>query len=270
MKRLLGDNQYLHVSHSKGQSKDYADRFDTSKSVSLAIDLAIKEGCKDFAFSVTNKTTNAIKHLNGRINLHPCLPYAHSIYERISSEGFLKTSMSYLFAGGFFSGFIALLMAIVKKEFSPLIKVIINEELKDIDLEKVDSIGLLNITTDLLVGSRREDILVSYYRAVKSMNKLPVFYTLNPVRLVKVLKRNSINDAVVVLTLNEKGYKVYPSLNDVEKLIQENKDITFWAMSIFNGVKDNPYVYIKSKNIKGVIFGSSKIENIRRNLEGFG
>ena len=38
MKRLLGDNQYLQ-GHSKGQSQDYAVRFDTSKSVSLAIDL---------------------------------------------------------------------------------------------------------------------------------------------------------------------------------------------------------------------------------------
>ncbi len=271
MKKLLGDNQYLYVSHSKGLSHQYADKFNTSNKVSKAIDNAIDAGCEDFAFSVTKKTTNAIKELNGKIILHPCLPYAHSIYERISNDGFLKTSMSYLFSRGFLNGLKALFQALLKREFTPILEIIIKEELKDIDLDKVASIGLLNITTDLLLGSRRYDILVSFYKAVKSMNKLPVFYSLNPKKLVHVLKRKDIDDAVIVLTLNEKGYKVYPSLDDVEKLILDNKGITFWAMSVFNGADKDPYGFVKRfENIQGVIFGSSKIQNIKRNLEKFG
>ena len=65
---------------------------------------------------------------------------------------------------------------------------------------------------------------------------------------------------------------MFPSLKEVENFIQSNPKYKLMGMSIFaSGAAKIPKSidYIRSLNLDYVVFGSSRIENIKSNLNLF-
>ena len=217
-----------------------------------------------------DNTVSSLKLLNKdtNFNLHPCFPYAHNIYNKIADDGIFKTAILYIFSSGFSKGFLAIFETLFFKRFQRISKIVINHELKNIDKSKIKSIGLLNIATDFLVASRRADILKDFYLACKSLKLEVFFYTANPIPLYDLMNENDILDGKIVLHYNEKGFKVFPSLEKVINLVN-NSNIDIYGMSVFNGIVKDPYKFVKDSNLTGVIFGSSNANNIKKNIKGF-
>ena len=91
MKIIFGDNQFLGVSHYRANKHIYGEIFNSSKDCKYFGRCFLMLDGADFAFSIT-KTVDALKivGLSASVNLHPCLPYAHEIYNKIADDGIFK------------------------------------------------------------------------------------------------------------------------------------------------------------------------------------
>ena len=104
----------------------------------------------------------------------------------------------------------------------------------------------------------------------------PGIITLNPIMFDQLLKKyedtDLINDLIVCFNINKEGFNVFPSLKLVENFIQSDKKYKLMGMSIFaSGAAKIPESidYIKSLSLDYIVFGSSRIENIKSNLKLF-
>ena len=133
-----------------------------------------------------------------------------------------------------------------------------------------------NVITDLLMGMGRGDILIEFIKSVVRLGYKPGIITLNPIMFDQLLKKYKgtvlLNDLIVCFNINKEGFNVFPSLKEVENFIQSNPKYKLMGMSIFaSGAAKIPKSinYIKSLNLDYVVFGSSRIENIKSNLNLF-
>jgi hypothetical protein len=144
------------------------------------------------------------------------------------------------------------------------------------NLKKGSYIYMQNIITDLLMGMGRGDILIEFIKSVSKMGYKPGIITLNPIMFDKLLKNeqdaNWLEDLVVCFNINKEGFNVFPSLDAVECFIESRPKYKLMGMSVFaSGAANIPASinYIKKLNLDYVVFGSSRIENIQKNLEQF-
>ena len=77
---------------------------------------------------------------------------------------------------------------------------------------------------------------------------------------------------IVCFNINKEGFNVFPSLDAVEYFIESRPKYKLMGMSVFaSGAANIPSSidYIKKLKLDYVVFGSSRIENIQKNLEQF-
>ena len=126
------------------------------------------------------------------------------------------------------------------------------------------------------MGMGRGDILIEFIKSVVRLGYKPGIITLNPIMFDKLLKKYEVtgllNDLIVCFNINKEGFNVFPSLKEVENFIQSNPKYKLMGMSIFaSGAAKIPKSIdcIRSLNLDYVVFGSSRIENIKSNLNLF-
>ena len=108
------------------------------------------------------------------------------------------------------------------------------------------------------------------------MGYKPGIITLNPIMFNNLLKEelNSkwLKDLIVCFNINKEGFNVFPSLEKVEELVRSKPNYKLMGMSIFaSGAANIPSSidYIKQLNLDYVVFGSSRIENVKSNMKLF-
>ena len=77
---------------------------------------------------------------------------------------------------------------------------------------------------------------------------------------------------IVCFNINKEGFNVFPSLQKVEELVRSKPNYKLMGMSIFaSGAANIPSSidYIKQLNLDYIVFGTSRIENVKSNLELF-
>jgi hypothetical protein len=144
------------------------------------------------------------------------------------------------------------------------------------NLKKGSYIYMQNIITDLLLGMGRGDILIEFINSVVKMGYKPGIITLNPIMFDKFLEDEKdtkwLKDLIVCFNINKEGFNVFPSLEAVESFIDSRPKYKLMGMSIFaSGAANIPYsiTYIKKLKLDYVIFGSSRIGNIKSNFNLF-
>ena len=271
MKVFFGDNQFLGVNHSSGKGSEYLDKYKTPESIAETLRDAWNTGIRDFSFTVNDKTIAAINLIKDEcpFNLHPCLPYAHRINELILEKGLAGTVFFKIKQFGFFSIVSAGTKAMFSK-YSKMIDLLIRSELNGIPMENVHSIGLLNVATDFLLGSKRFDLLYDFYDVVTTKYKCkPLFYTNNFEKLADNFWGNGLSKCAIVFNYNKSGFRTNPSLESLTLAISKYHDRETIAMSVFSGSKPNEVEGILAKvpSLSGVLFGSSKKINIENSYE---
>lgn len=274
MKIYFGDNQFLGVNHSDGKGIKYLSKYNTPEEVAITLREAWDVGIKDFCFTVNKKTIDAINLIidDCPFQLHPALPYAHRVNDLISEKGLAGALFSKAKSAGYFD----LILAVVKGLFGKYehaFELLIVTELEGIPFKNIKSIGLLNIASDFLLGLKRDDLLSSFYRAVKiNLGKTPLFYTMNFPSLAESLWGKGLNDCIIVFNYNSLGFRTNPSLQNVREAIKKYKDNETIAMSIFSGgnVDDMNRLLNDVPELTGVLFGTSKQVNMISNIKLFG
>ena len=90
--------------------------------------------------------------------------------------------------------------------------------------------------------------------------------------LTKDKEAKWLNDLIVCFNINKEGFNVFPCLNKIENFIASRPKYKLMGMSIFaSGASNIPesIKYIKKLDLDYVVFGSSRIENIKSNLDLF-
>lgn len=270
MKAFFGDNQFLGVNHSQGKGGIYLDKYQTPEDVAVTLKDAWNAGIRDFFFTVNPKTVEAINLIikDYPFNLHPALPYAHTVNALILEKGLVGAML----AKGGHLGFFNLLKAGVAAAFGKFDRgthLMILSELDGIPMQYVKSIGLLNIATDFLLGLNRVDLIQSFYSVVQDkFSCKPMYYTMNFPMLASKLWDQGYEDCGIIFNYNKSGFRTNPTLKVVEQTIAKCHVRETIAMSLFSGGNPDEMEAVLSQvpALSGVLFGSSSKENIENNL----
>ena len=270
MKIYFGDNQFLGVNHSSGKGNDYLNKYETPEMIAVTLREAWDLGIRDFSFTVNRKTIKAINLVKTEcpFNLHPCLPYAHQVNDLILDKGLGGAVLFKVKQFGLFNLVMAGLAALFNKN-RKILELLVRSELEGIPMANVRSIGLLNIATDFLLGSKRFDLLHDFYFIVtEKFDRKPMFYSMNFEKLADSLWGEGLVGCAIVFNYNKNSFRTNPSLSSIKLAVEKYRDRETIAMSLFSGSNPGDVVDVLAQvpSLSGVLFGSSNPTNIKNNL----
>lgn len=271
MDLYFGDNQYQGVSHLKGNSGHYQQRFLDSSAVANHLTQVANAGISDFAFTCTDKVKKAVSEVQNLqdLALHPSLPYAYDVNAKISKLGLTSAFVDECSQVGLYS----IARALVKVPFAryqAVWELLISSQLSSLDLSRIKSVGLLNIAFDFLLGLGRADIIRDFYLAVKALTGKDVwFYSMNSVRAIEVLRDNGMVDAFLVTNINTAGFRMNPSQSEVFSALRQAGRPNVIAMSVFagDGLSEAFREILLDTELQGVLFGGANLDNVSSNIE---
>jgi len=278
MKIILGDNQFFGVNHfdlEKGAMTKL--KFDTTKKIEAFINDSLEIGLDGFMINSNEKgyeIVNASKFDSAK-EIHYSIPYPHKYASMVNENGMMSLFGHIIKNTSFIKNLIGGIKLVATQNLKSITPLALNLEVPK-NLKKGSYVYMQNIITDLLMGMGRGDILIEFIKSVSKMGYKPGIITLNPIMFDKLLKNeqdaNWLEDLVVCFNINKEGFNVFPSLDAVECFIESRPKYKLMGMSVFaSGAANIPASinYLKKLNLDYVVFGSSRIENIQKNLEQF-
>lgn len=278
MKIILGDNQFFGVNHfdlNKGEKTKL--KFETIIKIESFINKSLEIGLDGFMINSNEKGYKIICDcdFDSAKEIHYSIPYPHKYASMVNEKGMMSLFGHVIKNTSFIKNFLSGIKLISTQNLKCITPLALNLEVPK-NLKKGSYIYLQNIITDLLIGLGRGDILIEFIKSVIEMGYRPGIITLNPLKFDNIIKNNKdsvqINDLIVCFNINKEGFNVFPSLDSVESFIESRPKYKLMGMSIFaSGASNIPESvrYIKKLNLEYVVFGSSRIKNIKSNLDLF-
>lgn len=281
MKLILGDNQFFGVNHADlKKAARTKELFSSHKKIVDFIKKSVKSGLDGFMINSNDlgfKVVEGFDFKNQNIECHYSIPYPHKYAGIINDSGMIA-----LVSLVFKQLRLGDMLSVMKFAFSfnavHLLPIIVRMEVPK-SLPKGSVVYLQNVVTDLTMGLNNGDkILSAYIQSVRSMGYSPGLITLNPVSLIELLKKtHSQHEVFLCFNVNYSGFNVFPSVSNVEEAIVDAKTNTKWklmGMSIFSSGSASVSIkesieYIKTLELDYVVFGSSKLENVFKNVAEF-
>jgi hypothetical protein len=278
MKIILGDNQFFGVNHfdlKKGEKTKL--KFDTTTKIEAFINDSLFIGMDGFMINSNEQgyeIVNASKFDSAK-EIHYSIPYPHKYASMVNETGMMSLFGHIIKNTSFIKNLLGGIKLVATQNLKSITPLALNLEVPK-NLKKGSYIYMQNIITDLLLGMGRGDILIEFIKSVSNMGYKPGIITLNPIMFDKLLKNEKdatwLKDLIVCFNINKEGFNVFPSLEVVENFIESEPKYKLMGMSIFaSGAANIPFSidYIKKLKLDYVVFGSSRIENIQKNLEQF-
>jgi hypothetical protein len=127
-------------------------------------------------------------------------------------------------------------------------------------------IFLQNVITDLLLGLRMTDVLVSFHQYVaKKYNAEAGFITMNLPMLLNVLEKAGIQNPIICSSINKAGFRMSGGKALYENTLRTRKFRAI-AMQVLAGGAVSPKEAIEYvcalPNIESILFGASSKGNI--------
>ena len=278
MKIILGDNQFFGVNHfdlEKGAKTKQ--KFITTQKIESFICNSLSSGMDGFMINSNDKGYELISDsdFDSSKEIHYSIPYPHKYANLVNEKGMLSLFKYCIEESKISNSIIPGLKLLFTRNLKHLVKPAIDLEVPK-NLKKGSYVYLQNIITDLLLGMGRGDILIAYIKAVVEMGYKPGIITLNPIMFDDLLKDHlnfkGLEELIVCFNINKEGFNVFPSLSEVEELILSDPKYKLMGMSIFaSGAANIPESidYIMPLNLDYVVFGTSRIENVKSNLQLF-
>jgi len=278
MKIILGDNQFFGVNHfdlKKGNETKL--KFDTKSKIEAFINSSLEIGLDGFMMNSNEKGYEILNSISFDTSkeIHYSIPYPHKYASLVNEKGMLSLFQHVIKNTSFINNFIGGVKLLFTQNLASITPLALNLEVPK-NLKKGSYIYMQNIVTDLLLGIGRGDILIEFIKTVMKMGYKPGIITLNPIMFDQVLKTNNeeklIKELIVCFNINKEGFNVFPSKEIVENFIKSKPKYKLMGMSVFSSGASNIYdsiSYIKDLNLDYVVFGSSRLENIKSNFNLF-
>jgi hypothetical protein len=273
---ILGDNQFLGVNHAdQGKASSLYKKFGEADSIIEVIGWAYDAGVRDFMFTTHDRYYSVFKEINQSrlfpgMYFTPSLPYAHKYANAMAERGMVDVVLSNLREVSKLRLMSAMGHSAIG-DFSGLMQLLVEVELLMCKGLPIRGVFLLNIMFDLLLGLKNTKLLESYHRFVSEhLGVLPGFFTMNHPEAVRVLcDEIGLKDPWLCSNLNAGGFRMHPSFSGVVDSFASGKSKNI-AMSIFasGALSSNDCLEfaINAKGVDAIVFGSSKRDNIIKNV----
>ena len=276
MKVILGDNQFFGVNHfDLNKGKETKLKFDTNLKIESFIKHSLQIGIDGFMINSNKNGYDIIDSINFDLSkeIHYSIPYPHKYANMVNEKGMMSLMIYLIKNTSLLKNLIGGIKLLISQNLKSLVPLVLNLEIPK-NLRKGSYIFLQNIITDMMIGLGRFDIILEFIDSVYRLGYKPGIITLNPIILNHLLQTNkdlnSLRELVVCFNINKEGFNVFPSKKSVENFIKSEPKYKLMGMSIFSsGAANIPQSidYIKTLKLDYVVFGSSRIMNIKSNLD---
>lgn len=269
---LFGDNQFFAVNHlSDEKSRQQSMRFRDTKSIMNVLDQAIDLGINTFMCTTHDRIgeiTEIMRNNKSKyqdFNFFPCMPYAHKYANAVTELGIVGSIKEYV-PGNIFSFAIKGGMGILNKDFSKLMELLIDAEMKMFRGVKTPVIFLQNVLVDLILGLGMYEVFAQYHDYIKKkFDAEPGYITMNMPRLLDALESVGISNPIICSSINKIGFRMSGGIELYEKYLNE-KTFRPIAMQVLAAGALRPKEAIeylsKFPKIESVLFGASSKEHI--------
>lgn len=281
MKLILGDNQFFGINHANiNKGVETQSFFDSTHKISSFIRGALACGLEGFMINSNEIGFRVVEEFDFAqqdTECHYSVPYPHKYAGVVNDSGII--ALVYLILRQLrISDIARAVRFLFTLNAVHLMPVILRLEIPK-SLPHGSVVYLQNVVTDLIMGLRNGDkLLAAYVRNIQQLGFIPGLITMNLGSLNASLRKElSKEDLVICFNINKDGFNVFPTTNAVEKQILEIKETTNWrlmGMSVFSSGSgrvpiSESIAYIKNLPLDYVVFGSSKLVNIKSNRDSF-
>ncbi len=274
MKIILGDNQFFGINHfdlEKGAS--IKKKFDSEEIIVSFIFEALALGMDGFMINSNDEGYKIISKetFPYQKEIHYSIPYAHKYANLVNEEGMMSLLSHVVKNTSMISNLKSGARLVTSRNLKNLVPLAVDLEVPK-QLAKGSHIYLQNIMTDLVLGLGRYDLIEQFIVSVRKSGYKPGIVSLNPIKLHKVISELGIDqkDLIICFNINDAGFNVFPNKQEVENFAKATHTFQKMGMSIFaSGAGNIPQSikYIKSLNLDYVVFGTSRIKNVKANFE---
>ncbi|NLI59471.1 MAG: hypothetical protein GX387_13370 [Clostridium sp.] len=269
---LFGDNQFFAVNHlSDEKSRQQSMRFRDTKSIMNVLDQAIDLGINTFMCTTHDRIgeiTEIMRNNKSKyqdFNFFPCMPYAHKYANAVTELGIVGSIKEYV-PGNIFSFAIKGGMGILNKDFSKLMELLIDAEMKMFRGVKTPVIFLQNVLVDLILGLGMYEVFAQYHDYIKKkFDAEPGYITMNMPRLLDALESVGISNPIICSSINKIGFRMSGGIELYEKYLNE-KTFRPIAMQVLAAGALSPKEAIEYlanfPQIESVLFGASSRSHI--------
>jgi len=271
-KVIFGDNQFFGVNHkSESKAATQLDAFQSEDTIYNSLEYVNEIGIKSFMFTTHDRFDPIFERMaNDKkfddFKLIPCMPYAHKYANAMVDMGIFG-AMGKFIPGSKILAAGKVSMSAITANPVPLMKLLIDSEMKQLKNNNVHAIFLQNIVVDLLLGLGAEFLLAEFSEHVEKKYGIRAgFITMNHVKLTDALVGNlGLNKPLICSGINKLGFRMNPSQKAVENCLAKGSTENI-AMSILasGAIKPEEAVdYIAQlPNVNSVLFGASSQKNI--------
>jgi hypothetical protein len=276
-KIIFGDNQFFGVNHMSEQTAiKQSQKFRTAEDIYRTLEYVNDIGIKSFMFTTHSQLEPVLEMIKDNskfddFKLYPCMPYAHKYADAMVELGPLEMINKFT-PGNKLTSSLKGIGSLITLNPIPIMKLLVDSEMKLLKGMNVQGIFLLNIVTDLLLGLEMYDLLYEFSKYAKEeYNVKAGFFTMNQNKLHDVLvNKLGLKNPIIVSNINKIGFRMNPSQKEVENVIA-NKCSYSIAMSFLASGALNPNEasdYIESiKSVDSVLFGASSENHIKETKE---
>lgn len=272
-KVLFGDNQFFAVNHTSDEkARAQSIRFKEDSAILKVIDDAIDLGLNTFMCTTHDRIANMCNHWRAHpekykdFKIYPCMPYAHKYANAVTELGIVGTIKQYV-PGNLFSTFAKGGMAYLNKNFSGLMELLIDAEMKMFKGLNTPVIFLQNVLVDLVLGLKMYDVFKDYDAYIRLKYKAePGYITMNMPLLYEALTSIGIQNPIICSSINKIGFRMSGGIAIYEKYLRE-KQFRPIAMQVLAAGALEPKEAMEYlgqfPKIESVLFGASTKKHIK-------
>jgi hypothetical protein len=271
---IFGDNQFFAVNHmSDEKSRAQALRFKNPQSIIEVLDYVYGIGIRTFMCTTHDRIADICDHIRSNpsrydgFKIYPCMPYAHKYNNAVAELGVIGALQKVL-PGNVVSSITRGGLALLRKDFTSMMKLLIDTEMKMFQGIETEVIFLQNIVVDLILGMGMTDFFVAFSDYVKERyNAEPGFITMNMPLLVRTLEGCGINNPIICSSINKIAFRMSGGKDLYEQTIRERKFRPIAMQSLAAGAikpREAMEYVCGQKNIVSILFGASTASHIKQ------
>ncbi len=276
-KILFGDNQFFAVNHlSDEKSRAQSMRFRDTKAIMYVLDQAIDLGINTFMCTTHDRIAEITEIMRNNpsryqdFKIFPCMPYAHKYANAVTELGIMGTIKQYV-PGNIFSFAAKGGMAFLGKNYSKLMELLIDAELKMFKGINTPVIFIQNVLVDMILGMGMYDVFAEYDAYIrKKYNAEPGYITMNMPKLLDTLNSVGIENPIICSSINKIGFRMSGGIELYEKYLNEKQFRPVAMQTLAAGAlrpKEAIEYLSRFPKIESVLFGASSKEHIQETKE---
>lgn len=271
-KVIFGDNQFFGVNHMSEQTAiKQAQKFRTGNDIYKTLEYVNDIGIKSFMFTTHSQLEEVLEKMRNNpkfhdFKLYPSMPYAHKYADALVELGPFEMINKFTPGNKFVSGLKGV-GSLLSANPIPIMKLLVDSEMKFLKGMNVQGIFLLNIVTDLILGLEMYDIFSEFAQYTeKKYNVKAGFFTMNYAKLYDVLvNKLGLKDPIIVSNINKLGFRMNPSKAEVENNLAKkgscNVAMSFLASGAIDPKEASDYI-ASVYGVDAVLFGASTTRHI--------